>query len=384
MANYYLHVTPTEKKPFYWRSVQKFGGIRIHINLNLLGLISGDKPRTENVVDAAEYDFRITGIPKIALQPFVRKRGREYIADPLRKNLKNFLNDPLHNGRTMDLSVPVLTEKVNPGDNGGGWFRRKEIDSAFHGGFDFMPNDIDGELKVCAAREGVIAGIEKKRNGAVVIKHNEGGAEFLTIYKHINTKSSKLKKDDTVVRGEFLARMNNSGNNHLHFMTAVKVSSFTLDGFTFTDEWFAIDSFGVYDYYNNRTDTSNYNYIPDVTGCLNYKIKKAVHPIHWREPLADSIQTMKETNFVKIEMLQVRVRKNGSGPGLDIKERNQALIWLEGHRKYFFVPFDSDNITLELKMLDLLRDAFNTGRKVKLEYFTKNKNKVISAAWVLA
>jgi hypothetical protein len=156
-------------------------------------------------------------------------------------------------------------------------------------------------------------------------------------------------------------------------------------GMTIPEQWYAIDPFGVYDYYKNRTDRTIYNYLPDRRpDCFAYRIQGASHIIQWAaQPLIKTLPVVNETSYLKIIRMQMRARQDETLQGLPPAEINQCLVWLEGINDYFFVPFDSpsgDN-TVELKMTDFLMQCFDRQRKVKVAYYPVSARNFISAVW---
>ena len=259
MAKYFQHIAPTSRAVFYWRDShsESYAEIQVHINLNLLATAVGDTPASGvSLVPAASYDTRVAGIGSIDVQPFVELRGNNSVELPIGPHLKNILDYPLGNENKLDLSLPFYEPGLGIGDNGGGWFRNFEDDSAYHGGWDITPisrNSAD-LFEVCAAADGVIVGIAKAENAPIVIQHSAGGTEFLTIYQHLDLSDCQLDLTKPVKRGQFLARITGKKEvPHLHFMVAIKGPEFThVSGKVIPSLWYAIDPFGVYDYYKNR------------------------------------------------------------------------------------------------------------------------------------
>ncbi len=92
----------------------------------------------------------------------------------------------------------------------------------------------------------------------------------------------------------------------------------------------------------------------------------------------------KSTSFRKLRQIQARIRRK-SGNATDVlpKEDEQFLVWLDGIDHYFFVPLKTaSDLTLELEMIGVLREAFMHDKKVKLGYRQVGDNRYISAAWV--
>ena len=46
MSKYFLHDAPSGSALFYWRTVQTFAGVPLHLNLNLLAHALADRPPT--------------------------------------------------------------------------------------------------------------------------------------------------------------------------------------------------------------------------------------------------------------------------------------------------------------------------------------------------
>jgi hypothetical protein len=89
----------------------------------------------------------------------------------------------------------------------------------------------------------------------------------------------------------------------------------------------------------------------------------------------------KSTRYRKIRQLQIRIRTKGAAnnPGED----TQCLVYLEGLTKYFFVRLKgATDLTMEMALIGLLRDAFIHGKQVKLGYRERLGGKYISVAWV--
>lgn len=85
-----------------------------------------------------------------------------------------------------------------------------------------------------------------------------------------------------------------------------------------------------------------------------------------------------ETTYKKLSRIQIRVRTPGGG-----SEDEQFLAWLEGSARKYFVPIKTaSDRSMELQLMDLLREAFLEQKRVKLAYRSANGNRYISAAWV--
>ena len=399
MSRYFLHVAPESGSRFYWRSAQDFAGIKVHINLNLLAHAVGDRPPADSVLVAAEdYDTKAPGVGVIAVQPFVTANGNSATELPIGTNLKNLLDYPLGSVRDMQLSLPFYDPTLGIGASGGGWFRQKEAEDAYHGGWDVMPasqTDAADLFEVCAAADGTVEAVRKRKNAPIVLRHSRGGVDFLTIYQHLDLAACPLAAGRPVRRGQFLARIADESATpdpahphvrHLHFMAAVRGPAFVdAAGASVPPLWYAIDAFGVYDYYQNRTDLQAYNYLPDRRpDCFSHRIQGATHPVQWaRQPLVETLPVNQQTEYVKIVRMQLRSRASETRDGVPPAEVDQCLVWLEGLDGYFFVPFDSarGDHAIELKMIDFLSQCFDRGRKVKVEYYPVGGQRYVAAVW---
>ena len=208
------HIGPTTGAAFFSRNSDeaRYSGVQLHINLNLLAAAVGDAPPPGvSLVPPVRYDTREPGVGVIDVQPLVQVRGSAQVELPIGPHLKNFLDHPLGNPHLMNLSLPFYNLTLGIGDSGGGWFRSDyEDDGAFHGGWDVMPKSQTGAadlFDVCAAADGVVIGITKRKNCPIVIRHHAGGTEFLTIYQHLDLRSCALNVNDAVNRGQFLAKI---------------------------------------------------------------------------------------------------------------------------------------------------------------------------------
>ena len=399
MSKYFLHEAPSGSTRFYWRSVQTFAGVPLQFNLNLLAHALGDRPPAGvALVGAENYDTGMRGVGVIQVQPFVELRGTTRVELPIGTYLKNFLDYPLGGMEQMNLSLPFFDRTLGIGDSGGGWFRNADTDGAFHCGWDVMPasqTTAADLFEVCAATDGVVEGISKRKNAPVVLRHTNGTTQFLTVYQHLDLTACPLSVGDRVQRGQFLARIAdenetpdpaNPHTRHLHFMVAVQGPGFRhASGVEVPQLWYAIDAFGVYDYYKNRTSRQTYNYLPDVRpDCFTHRIQGATHAIQWAaQPVVETLPVSQQTGYLKIVRLQFRCRRSETRGGLPPAEHNQCLVWLEGVDGYFFVPFDSPggDHTVELKMIDFLSQSFDRGRKVKLEYYSVAGLRYVAAVW---
>jgi hypothetical protein len=149
--------------------------------------------------------------------------------------------------------------------------------------------------------------------------------------------------------------------------------------------WYAIDPFGVYDYYKNSTNLTTYNYLPDRRpDCFSHRVQGSSHIIQWAaQPLINILPVTKQTSYLSIIRMQMRARENDFRHGLPPSEVNQCLVWLEGIEDYFFIPFASssgDN-AVGLNTIDFLMHCFDRKRKVKVEYYSVGGKNFISAVW---
>lgn len=399
MARYFLHEAPSGNAHFYWRSVQRFAGVPLHLNLNLLAHALGDRPPSGvTLVSGEDYDTGLSGVGSIRVQPFVELRGTRRVELPIGSNLKNFLDYPLGGTERMNLSLPFYDETLGIGDSGGGWFRNEETDGAFHCGWDITPASqtaVADLFEVCAAADGLVEGISKRKNAPVVLRHTTGTTPFLTVYQHLDLTACPMSVGDAVRRGQFLARITDETETpdpadphfrHLHFMVAVRGPGFTRASSAAVPQlWYAIDAFGVYDYYTNRTSQQTYSYLPDLRpNCFIHRIQGATHPIQWAaQPLIDTLPVSQQTDYLKIVRMQFRCRRSDTRGGVPVSEHNQCLVWLDGIDGYFFVPFDSPggDHTVELKIIDFLAQCFDRGRRVKLEHYSVAGLRQIAAVW---
>jgi hypothetical protein len=84
MSRYFHHVAPASGASFFWRDVQSFAGVRLHLNLNLLAMAVGDTPPTgSTLVPPASYDTREPAVGVIQVQPLVARQGTATVELPL-------------------------------------------------------------------------------------------------------------------------------------------------------------------------------------------------------------------------------------------------------------------------------------------------------------
>ena len=173
MSQYFMHHRSGLSQPIYWRSIQHFSGIAIHINLNLLSESLGDPlgsiMPTFQLVPRTGYDIG-SPIGLLQIQPRVITDGTSFRELPIGPRLKNFLDYPLRNFTRMNLRPPFYDTSLGIGDSGGGWFRNVTDDSAWHGGIDITRGSNNSFFQVCAAARGEILAIRHSDNSSVVIK----------------------------------------------------------------------------------------------------------------------------------------------------------------------------------------------------------------------
>ncbi len=293
MPKYFMHLPGSGSNPIYWRRRQSFAGIPIHINMNLLSVSLRDSPGTVppsfRLVPRVGYNVG-SGIGNITIQPRVVTDGTNFHELPIGPRLKNFLDYPIGEMNRMNLRPPFYDTTLGVGDSGGGWFRDNNDDSAWHGGFDVARGPDRSLFKVCAAARGTILAISSRDNAPLVLEHKVGRRSFLTIYQHLNLRRTRLRVGQTIGRGEELARISDAPSvPHLHFMVAAQSAIVSRGSPRLAiPAWFAIDAFGVYDFYLRRTNRQTYNYLPDVSpNSWSARIQGAVHPIQWTsQPLS--------------------------------------------------------------------------------------------------
>ena len=397
MARYFLHLTPDGSSVVFWRQAGSFAGELYHYNLNLLAHAVGDNPGTglpagATLVPTKTYDFG--GSTPVTIQPFAFSRpggnASRPEALPIGSNLRSFLDDPL-NGEPLDLSLPFYDEEMKLGPSGGGWFRKDNDSSAFHGGTDFVTRP-RAVYDVCAAASGKVVGRARTNGGhggpLVLSHHTSGGKEFRTIYQHldINSVPSDLSVGASVRRGQYLGRVSDVSVIHLHFGVAVQGPGITLNGMSVPSLWYFIDPWGVYDYYEHD-DTTNSTYLPPErrSKIFESSIAADVHTVHWRsEPLFKTIPIARLTNgYTSISRVQTRVRRRNDFGGTLPKEHEQFLVWLKDQPGFFLVPLSqATDRTTELELVALLREAFFHSKRVRLEYRYVGNQRYIMAAWV--
>ena len=395
MARYFVHLPPDGSPAIFWRDAERFAGEWFQYNLNLLAQAVGDNPAAllpagGTLATPQTYNF---GSGTVRLQPFAFTRpggdARRPEALPLGPNLRRFLNDPL-DGEKMDLSLPFFDEEIKLGPSGGGWFRKDNGDSAFHGGSDFdkSPRAV---FDVCAAAKGkiqAIAGANGAHGGPIVISHHTpGGKEFRTVYQHLEVTSipSSLKVGTEVRRGQFLGQVSDVAVIHLHFGVAVQGRQLTLNGITVPPLWYFIDPWGVYDYYE-QDGRSNRNYLPPESqpAIFQAMIAGVAHTPQLRTlPLFKTIPIARNTEGYKVIVrTQVRARRDDNLGGTLPDEHEQFLVWLKDDPDFFLVPLaEATDRTSELELVTLLREAFFHDRPVRLEYRYVGELRYIMAAW---
>ena len=91
----------------------------------------------------------------------------------------------------------------------------------------------------------------------------------------------------------------------------------------------------------------------------------------------------RQTEYKGIQKIQVRVRDVDGGNADRLPDpKDQFFVELDGDNNRYFVPINVADKTLELEMINLLRDAFFNGKNVKLGYQVLNRRRFITAVWV--
>lgn len=387
MARYFLSnirkSDGTAKAGTFWRNSQNLaGGVYYQHNLHLLAHCLGDRPSGASLAPPRVYDTeresRSSNV-RLTLQPFARELriGAMPVlaALPLGAGLRKFLDDPLQNGRRLNLTLPFCDSDMLVRDV---WLRNKGADS-FHGGTDFsVPRR--GRRRLFEVRAAGDGNVLSASSGRIALEHALGGVAFRTVYIHLDASTVRVATGDTVKRGELLGKIDrwveNTDISHLHFVLAVRGPASTVDGQAVPALWYVIDPFGVYDFHSDDT-----TYLPYENGALASPLAGRSRRLHWRvEPLQYSLPCEQKTAYHKIRKLQTRVRRpGGNAPG----ERNQMLVWLEDVDPYFFLAMGHRTISaVELQMAQVVRDAFERSKRVSLAYRNRVDGPVVSAIWV--
>jgi murein DD-endopeptidase MepM/ murein hydrolase activator NlpD len=384
MSRYFVHLPPDGTPAIYWRALSGFAGELIQINLNLLAHTMGDDPAMSlptNAILVKPENYRFGNRPEdnVDLQPFAFSRPGDDPARPealpIGPNLKRFLDDPL-GGERMNLSLPFYDESIKLGQSGGGWFRNRNADNAYHAATDF--NTPDGSVfDVCAAADGRL--LAKASHRVVLSHHTPGGREFRTVYVHIDPTAVSHAVGDTIRRGELLGRTDPTTNPvHLHFGVAVTAPAVTLGGVAVPALWYFIDPWGVYDLRDG-------NYLPADGPIFEADITGATHTVQWQaQPVFKAIPIARRTDdYREVMRVQVRTRRATNLGGSLPEEQDQFLVWLSGDPEFFLAPLaNATNRTTELEMVALLREAFLHAKPVRLEYRYIGDLRYIMAAWV--
>lgn len=409
MARYFVHLPSDGSAPIYWRPSSTFStpavstpAVRIQYNLSLLALVRGDDPVSllpagATLVAEEDYEFGDGTADIVRVQPFVCTTSSGDTEElPIGPNLRAFLDDPLE-GEKMALSLPFYDEEVKLGPRGGGFFRRNDDTTGFHGATDFnkSPREV---FDACAAADGKVIGrnpANADAGASMMLSHTTfGGKEFLTFYQHldITTAPPELVHGADVRRGQFLGRTIDvpvpdvDHVVHLHFGVAVSSPAVTLNGVNVPELWYWIDPWGVYDYYNH--DRSTYTtYLPPDSQPRIFEspVLGVTHTPQWlTEPLFKTIPIARRTDgFQQIVRVQVRARRGGNAGGTLPVEHEQFLVWLEDEPGFFFMPLtQATDRTMELELITLLREAYFHGKAVQLEYRYEGDLRYIMAAWV--
>jgi len=153
-----------------------------------------------------------------------------------------------------------------------------------------------------------------------------------------------------------------------------------LNGVAIDAFWYFIDPWGVYDF---RAD----NYLPARGRIFESPIVGATHAIQWSaQPVFKAIPIARRTDgYKKIVRVQVRVRRRTDLGGTFPAEHDQFLVWLKDDPDFFLVPLtQATDLTAELQLMTLLREAFFQAKRVRLEYRYVGDQRYIMAAWVKA
>lgn len=387
MARYFLSNIRkrdgTAKAGTFWRESQALaGGVYYQHNLHLLAHCLGDRPSGASLAPPRTYDTERAGRSSnvtLTLQPFVRELrigAMPVLAPlPLGAGLRKFLDDPLQNGRRLNLTLPFCDADMLVRDV---WLRDKGADS-FHGGTDFsVPKR--GRRRLFDVRAAADGDVLSASDGRIALEHILGGVAFRTVYVHLDPSTVRVATGDTVRRGEMLGKIDRweekTDISHLHFVLAVKGPAGTVDGQAVPELWYAIDPFGVYDFHSDDT-----TYLPYENGALASPLANRSRRLHWRiEPLQYSLPCEQKTAYHKIRKIQTRVRgQRGNRPG----ERNQMLVWLEGVDPYFFLAAGYPTIReIELQMAQVVRGAFEQSKRVSFAYRNRADGPAVSAIWV--
>lgn len=384
MARYFLHLPPDGSPAIFWRGLAGFAGELIQINLNLLAHAVGDDPANlllanGTLVPPQNYAFGNIPGESLSLQPFALTmpggNPNRPQALPLGPNLRRFLDDPL-GGEQLSLSLPFYDENIKLGPTGGGWFRNNNGDDAFHAATDFNTSPT-AVFDVCAGAEGRVLALA---GGRIVLAHTTpGGKEFRTVYVHLDLSTVSKSAGDFVRRGELLGRTDAATNPiHLHFGVAVLGPAFTRGRVNVPPLWYFVDPWGVYDFRAN-------NYLPTTGRIFESQIAGVAHTVQWRaQPVSKTIPIAHSTDGYKaIVRIQVRARRGDSFAGTFPPEHEQFLVWLEGDADFFLLPLtQASNLTTELELVAMLREAYFHGRRVRLEYRYAGDLRYIMAAWV--
>lgn len=393
ISQYYFVSSPNSNgTQFYGYFDEKFGGIPLQKNLSLLSLLLGDDPNRllpngRNLVD--KVDGRINGVT-FKYQPFAYQiEGTKYNL-PIGNNLSKFLDDPFGNATSLDLTLPFYTDSIQLGDRGRAWIRTSDV-IKYHAGTDFMPKTSSGDFDVCAAQDGIL---KRKSDSCVVLSHiSSNNKEFLTVYQHLEPSSIINFQDGHLIkRGQKIGKIARGSGAHLHFGVALKGPKGVVNNVQIPELYYLIDPFGIYDYARNPNDVNSYNYLPNNLNnkfdFLTFTIRGSVRTIHWRtNPLINSlpISLLTEQPYRKIKRIQTRVLSNNDIIGMPPPEKEQFLVWLDGvsNPEYFFIPLkNAQDKSMELRMVDVLKDSFMNGKRVRLEYKYIDNLPQILAVWV--
>ena len=398
MARYFVHLTPDGSPAHFWRPAGNFAGLTFHYNFNLLARAVGDDPTATlpawaDLVAPQEYDF---GEGTVKIQPFAYSpqggNANRPEGLPIGQNLNRFLNDPLL-GERLELSLPFYDEEVKLGPAGGGFFRKENDATAFHGGTDFNKRP-RATFEVCAAAPGrVLArdGENGQHGGTMVLAHlTPAGKEYRTLYQHldITTVPRDLTIGVPVRRGQYLGQAIDVSIIHLHFGVAAQGPSTRISGVVIPALWYFIDPWGIYDYYEHDS-RSHGSYLPpeNLPDIYRSRIVGALHTIHWRsQPLHETLPIVRQTeSYAQIEQIQFRGWNTEVKLGIPAREQGQFCLWLKSDPDPFLVPsLQTAGRSSESALTSILQEAFLHSKPVKLEYHYEGQVRHILSAWIKA
>jgi hypothetical protein len=208
---------------------------------------------------------------------------------------------------------------------------------------------------VYAANWGVIENIRQNKDNEyeVLIRHHPENAGFYTLYEHLLSVEPNTVIGNRVTGGDRIGSLDGQAENpHLHFMWAKKAN--VAD--PFIDHVFVPGS---------TTDKMRiFNCIPLDPTPLLYRFE--VHRCRGRNA-PNPIHRFEHHQFKKINRIRVLSWPN-----------NLAATWLfevampyARETAYYYLPINHA-FPQEMMMADVIRDAFNNGKKIKLKWRTSH------------